>query len=71
MRNMGGEGLQILGPIEAAIQRISSRFRWQILVKSGSASRLNRLVSAMTADPDIKKVKTVSIAIDVDPYSLM
>ncbi|WP_321492192.1 primosomal protein N' [uncultured Desulfobacter sp.] len=62
---------QILGPIEAAIQKISSRFRWQILVKGASSGNLSRLVSAMVQDPVIQKVKSVSIAIDVDPYSLL
>ena len=62
---------QILGPIEAAIQKISSRFRWQILIKSVSAARINQMVSAMVQDPEICRIKTVSIGIDVDPYSLM
>ena len=62
---------QILGPIEAAIQKISSRFRWQILIKSASAGQINKMVSTMAQDPDICRVKTVSITIDVDPYFLM
>ncbi len=62
---------QILGPIEAAIQKISSRFRWQILIKGPSSGNISRMVSAMVRDPAIQKVKSVSISIDVDPYSLM
>nr|WP_321403335.1 primosomal protein N' [uncultured Desulfobacter sp.] len=62
---------QILGPIEAAIQKISSRFRWQILIKGPSSGNISRMVSAMVRDPAIQKVKSVSIAIDVDPYSLL
>jgi len=62
---------QILGPIEAAIQRISSRFRWQILIKGPSSGNISRMVSAMVRDPAIQKVKSVTIAIDVDPYSLL
>jgi len=69
--NTGEPTAQILGPIEAAIQRISARFRWQILIKSVSAARINRMVSAMAHDPDIRRVKTVTIGIDVDPYFLM
>lgn len=65
------EPVQILGPIEAAIYKISSRFRWQILIKSPSSTRISSLVKAMTAHPKIKRVKQVSIAIDVDPYFLM
>ncbi len=62
---------QIMGPIEAAIQKISSRYRWQILVKGESAANISQMVSAMVQTPEIQKVKVVSIAIDVDPYSLM
>jgi len=65
------ETVQVLGPIEAAIQRISSRYRWQILLKSPSASLLNRLVRSMLSHPDIKPGKNLTIAVDVDPYYLM
>jgi primosomal protein N' (replication factor Y) (superfamily II helicase) len=65
------ESVQILGPIEASIHRISSRFRWQILIKSSSFIHVSRLVNAMRLHPDIRAVKQVTIAIDVDPYSLM
>jgi len=62
---------RILGPIEAAIQKISSRYRWQILIKGASSGNLGRMVSAMVRDPAIGKVKSVSVVIDVDPYSLL
>jgi primosomal protein N' (replication factor Y) len=65
------ESVQILGPIEASIYRISSRFRWQILIKSPFATHVSRLVNAMRVHPDIRTIKQVTIAIDVDPYSLM
>jgi len=65
------ETVQILGPIEASIHRISSRFRWQILIKSISSIHISRLVNAMRVHPSIKGIKQVTIAIDVDPYSLM
>jgi primosomal protein N' (replication factor Y) len=66
-----GSTIEILGPIEAAIYRISSRFRWQILIKSPSFSKISRLVKSMKEHPGIKSIKQVTIAIDVDPYSLM
>ncbi|HRF91046.1 MAG TPA: primosomal protein N', partial [Desulfobacter postgatei] len=37
---------QILGPIEAAIQKISSRYRWQILIKGLYSENISRMVSA-------------------------
>jgi primosomal protein N' (replication factor Y) (superfamily II helicase) len=63
--------VEILGPIEAPIQRISSRFRWQLLIKSASFARISSLVRLMQNHPDIKKIKGVVLGIDVDPYSLM
>jgi len=63
--------VEILGPIEAAIHRISSRFRWQILIKSPSFSSISCLVRSMKEHPEIKSIKQVAIAVDVDPYSLM
>lgn len=63
--------VQILGPIEAAISRISARFRWQILVKSPSSELINRLVKIMMSHPDIMSKSGIRITVDVDPYFLM
>jgi primosomal protein N' (replication factor Y) (superfamily II helicase) len=63
--------VQILGPIEASIQKISSRFRWQILVKSASSVQVNGLVKAMMDHPKITARSGIRLAVDVDPYSLM
>ncbi|MFH2090891.1 MAG: primosomal protein N' [Pseudomonadota bacterium] len=62
---------QILGPVEAPIQKISSQFRWQILVKSVSSALLNRMVKSMMAHPKANAAFGVKLAVDVDPYSLM
>ncbi|MCP4672429.1 MAG: primosomal protein N' [Desulfobacula sp.] len=63
--------IQILGPIEAPIQRISSKFRWQILVKSPSAGLINGLITSMMNHGKIKPGAGVRLIVDVDPYSLM
>ncbi|MBU1193587.1 MAG: primosomal protein N' [Proteobacteria bacterium] len=63
--------VQILGPIEAAIGKISSRFRWQILLKSPSAALLNRLISGVMADVKSTPKSGIRLAVDVDPYFLM
>ena len=65
------EKTQILGPVEAPIQKIASRFRWQILLKSPSSSLLNRLVKSVLADKIAKAQSGVSLIVDVDPYFLM
>ena len=63
--------VQILGPIEASIQKISSRFRWQILVKSPSSALINRLIKSMMDHPKITSKSGIRLIVDVDPYSLM
>ncbi len=67
----GGVPVDILGPIEASITRISGRFRWQLLLKSPSAGRIKELVLSALAHPDIKGVRHSRVAVDVDPYSLL
>ena len=62
---------RILGPVEAPVQKISSRFRWQILIKGLSSSRLKQMVRSMTAHPGAALKSGISLTVDVDPYSLM
>ncbi|MFA5904510.1 MAG: primosomal protein N', partial [Desulfobacula sp.] len=63
--------VQILGPAEAPIQKISSRFRWQILIKSPSSALVNRLVKSTLEHPKAKPKTGMSLSVDVDPYFLM
>jgi primosomal protein N' (replication factor Y) len=63
--------VDILGPIEAPISRISSRFRWQLVIKSPSFRQISALVQALRHHPDITRNRAISLGIDVDPYSLM
>ncbi len=63
--------VQILGPAEAPIQKISSKFRWQILIKSPSAGLVNRLVKSALEHPRTKPKSGMNLSVDVDPYFLM
>jgi primosomal protein N' (replication factor Y) len=63
--------VDILGPIEAPIPKISSRYRWQILIKSPSFQQIRAMVQALLDHPDFKRRRAISLGIDVDPYSLM
>ena len=63
--------IQLLGPVEAGIPKIASRFRWQILLKGASASRLNRLVRDLVDNREIRRNKGISIGVDVDPYHML
>ncbi|SMC99024.1 replication restart DNA helicase PriA [Desulfocicer vacuolatum DSM 3385] len=63
--------VEMLGPIEAGIPKIALRYRWQLLIKSPSATALNRLVTRMTSDKKAFASKEVKVSIDVDPYFML
>ncbi|PIE89040.1 MAG: primosomal protein N' [Acidobacteria bacterium] len=62
-------GLTILGPTRAPIGKIKRKFRYQILVKGQSRSRLNAVVKS-TVDRALKEklFPEGAIFLDVDPY---
>ncbi|MBW1849072.1 MAG: hypothetical protein JRJ27_18500, partial [Deltaproteobacteria bacterium] len=39
------KSIEILGPIEASLQKIASFYRWQILLKGNSSQSLHRITS--------------------------
>ncbi|MBF0231999.1 MAG: primosomal protein N', partial [Desulfamplus sp.] len=63
--------IQMLGPIEAGIPKISMRYRWQMLLKSPSANLLNKLVQHLIIDKRAFALRDISVGIDVDPYFMM
>jgi len=63
--------IQMLGPIEAGIPKIALRFRWQLLIKSPSATVLNQLITRMISDKKAFASKDVKVSIDVDPYFML
>jgi primosomal protein N' (replication factor Y) len=75
LKNKGAgayQGIDIMGPLEAALTRIAQRYRWQILVKSPNASTLHRFINQLLSDkaPDFNR-RHVNVAIDVDPFFMM
>jgi primosomal protein N' (replication factor Y) (superfamily II helicase) len=65
-------GFQLLGPIEAPIQKVNSRYYWQILLKSEKPSGLKRLLlRVLTERRQWKPVGATRVSIDVDPYMLL
>ena len=69
--NKTKNSVQILGPIEAGIPKIATRFRWQILIKGINIAILNKLVRNLISQKQVKSEKNVSTTIDVDPYSML
>jgi primosomal protein N' (replication factor Y) len=64
-----GRWVAVLGPVEASIQKIAGRHRWQMLIKGGRIGPLRRFVrSAAAAAPSLFRHPRVRVVIDVDPF---
>jgi primosomal protein N' (replication factor Y) len=62
---------RILGPAPAPIERLRSRFRWQILVKAKTAADLRALLLPLVERADRGRDGAVRMAVDVDPYGML
>ncbi|MEM7582007.1 MAG: primosomal protein N' [Acidobacteriota bacterium] len=60
------EGMRITGPAPAPLERLRGKWRFQLLLRGTSGTRLRRLVRDV-----LKQHPNPDIAIDVDPYDLM
>jgi primosomal protein N' (replication factor Y) len=58
--------IRILGPVAAPLERLKGQWRFQILLRGPSGTRLRRLVRSVVGDEPHK-----DLAIDVDPLDLM
>ena len=63
------EDVEILGESECPLQKISSNYRYQILLKSKNISILQQLVSHLIYD--FTHPNNVYIEIDIDPINLL
>ena len=66
-----GKEIQVLGPAEASIARLKGKYRWQILIKSKSASLMGHLLKRVEQGKG-KAIQPAGVAliVDIDP-SLM
>lgn len=70
--NYGDAQLQILGPIEAPLQRIADHYRWQLLVKGGQVNALHRFVHQLIyGEKGFGGSAQIKVSLDVDPVFLM
>lgn len=60
---------EVLGPAPATIARVKNRYRWQILLKF--ASELLCYLPSLEALRSLVRAKTVRVAIDVDPLTIL
>ncbi len=65
------EGVRVLGPAAAAIAKLKTEYRYQMLLKAGSRKRLNQVLCELRRFAQAEKWNPVSLAIDVDPMTLL
>jgi primosomal protein N' (replication factor Y) (superfamily II helicase) len=65
------QNLEILGPAPAPIERLRSKYRWQVLLKSTEMEALHAICRRVQADRQEFSGSTCTIAIDVDPENMM
>jgi primosomal protein N' (replication factor Y) len=65
------EGIKILGPAEAPVQRLHNEFRYQLLIKAANRRTLNAQLNRIRAHAHAQKWNPTSLVIDVDPLTLL
>jgi primosomal protein N' (replication factor Y) len=66
------EGLRVLGPAPAPIERIKQRYRWQVMVKSRELKPMRAALVAMRAEVGPRAERdSVYLAIDIDPVRML
>jgi primosomal protein N' (replication factor Y) (superfamily II helicase) len=65
------EGVRVLGPAAAPIQRLKRDYRYHFILKSASRQKLNASLRAMLAQAEKEKIPRTNIVVDVDALWLM
>jgi primosomal protein N' (replication factor Y) len=65
------EGIKMLGPAQAPVEKLKTEYRYQILLKSASRPKLNELLAKLRQYAIEQKWNATSLVIDVDPLSLL
>ncbi len=65
------EGVKVMGPAAAAMVRLKNEYRYQMLLKASSRKRLNEVLGQVRRFAVKEKWNPVSLAIDVDPVTLL
>jgi primosomal protein N' (replication factor Y) len=71
MLNPAPQGVRVMGPAPAAVARLKNEFRYQVLLKTSSRKRLNELLGEIRRFAAAEKWNPTSLAIDVDPMTLL
>lgn len=65
------EGVRVLGPAAAPIQRLKRDYRYHFILKSASREKLNGLLRAMLAQAAKDTIPRTNVIVDVDALWLM
>ncbi len=65
------EGVRVMGPAAAPIEKLKNDYRYHFLLKSTSRERLNTVLRDMIAFSGTRKIPRPSVIVDVDALSLM
>lgn len=65
------EGVRVLGPAAAPIQRLKRDYRYHFILKSASREKLNTLLRTMLAHAEKDRIPRTNIVVDVDALWLM
>ena len=65
------EGIKMLGPAQAPVERLKTEYRYQLLLKASSRVKLNELLAKLRNYAHEQKWSATALVIDVDPLSLM
>jgi primosomal protein N' (replication factor Y) (superfamily II helicase) len=69
--NPAPEGVKVLGPAPAAVPRLKNEYRYQMLLKTAGRKRLNEILTEIRRFAAAEKWNPTSLAIDVDPMTLL
>ena len=65
------EGVRVMGPAAAPIEKLKNDYRYHFLLKSKSRERLNAVLREMIVHAHQKKIPRTAVIVDVDAMSLM
>jgi primosomal protein N' (replication factor Y) len=65
------EGVRVLGPAAAPIQRLKRDYRYHFILKSQSREKLNGVLRAMLVQGEQEKIPRTNVIVDVDALWLM
>ena len=71
LAEQGGQGIELLGPVPAPMERRAGRFRAQLLLQASARAPLHRLISAWLLELEqMPSGRQVRWSLDVDPVDL-